>query len=243
MSVPLEERFCVYEKCGKPFKVYPSNKQLFCSRNCQAQCDPEVKDKVWKESFLQASSRSILQQKKERETTEEMQIKSENIIPTPSLKKKRRSASDLQLPILPLPKEQEGPKQRETDTISEKKRSENVEESIVNESTKMSSTKEIEQATQPTAINDLVSFESEGGDEILPEVLNDSSLNSKTVVLSTMNLLDDSMKQLSKLMKDQPHAPYIQISAAKELRETMKVKLGVARHIRDLDRDAKEKSQ
>lgn len=98
MSIPLEERFCIYDKCQKPFKVYPSNKQVFCSRACQAQCDPEVKEKVWKESFLQASPRSIQKQSEERAMTDEIKIKSENIITTPTLEKKSVKEKDLQLP-------------------------------------------------------------------------------------------------------------------------------------------------
>lgn len=240
----LETRNCAFEKCIQTFKCYPSNKQMYCSRGCQEQHSPETRDKIWKEKFLKYGRYEdhALQKKKEQkekrpETEKEMSVELKGVGTIQFTEPSKTSESDFkgsdECLTLSFAKKEESlqgdsmqPQRKES--LSEKKNTEKKTESEL-----MKTTGPVTQETNPIV---LPKSKKEDIGEIQYEDSLPSLRDSGRVVLESMNSLNDSIEQMTVLVKN-TNLPFTQLSASKEIRESLKVKLAIAKHIKDLNKE------
>lgn len=247
MDIEMEERQCIADKCNQHFRVSSNSPQLYHSNFC-ALNDPnrDIKVGKWKKGMAETNNQhaKLALAKKNAKSAIEKET---------SIKLGREKTTPNIVPSIMRQDEKEQRKtgraveQKAEPTIITTKKNVTKEEIKTDEKTSKAIVNTTGNTMQTIENSSLKKLDLEGSELIPLEVYTDASSTLSTVVLGSMNLIDESMKLMHEsaksLLADESETSKkttddykirTAISCVSEVRNLMKTKLEIARLALDI---------
>ena len=190
----MEKRECAHQRCHKKFTVLETSPQMFCSRICEAEVDPNVRAKLKQPPPIFGTRAHGEVRKQSSESAKHKLKQSEKNTTRILSSREENNESDIQITVTRK-------EQKVSDTMNETKKSK-MQDATVGEKKIQSAVEPIPKLTTREAESNISTQKKSGETSVtLPELSDASQSKWQRESLGSMNLLGESARKLNRLME------------------------------------------